>query len=160
MHFRSILSGTLAVLLLSGAGASARDGGLLNRLEADTGGFSLKLPKLGLPGVFGEKREQAAQGVQVAQSGGTAELQDQIRGDSKAKVRTPMAMTMAQNRVLASSQVSRRLPDSGFAITCCFRSGFSMRRGLLGGSGGSSHPPCGKSSRAGDSGPADPSGPL
>lgn len=79
MHFRSILSGTLAVLLLSGAGASARDGGLLNRLEADTGGFSLKLPKLGLPGVFGERREQAAQGVQVAQSGGTAELQDQIR---------------------------------------------------------------------------------
>src|SRR3569833_938231 len=41
-------------------------------------------------------------------------------------------MMMAQNRVLASSQVSRRLPDSGFAITCCFRSGFSMRPGSRG----------------------------
>src|SRR5688572_2436989 len=62
---------------------------------------------------------------------GTIEPEGMLKG-SKAKVRTKIAMTMAQNRVLASSQISRMSPDVGFAITSCFRSGFSMRPGSRG----------------------------
>jgi tol-pal system protein YbgF len=75
MHFRSILSGTLAVLLLSGAAALAGGTGSSTPSE---GGFSIHLPSFGLPGVFGEKK---ADNVQLAQSqaAGTTGLEDQIR---------------------------------------------------------------------------------
>ena len=74
MHFRSILSGTLAVLLASAvaAPASGVSGG------EGRGGFSLHLPSFGLPGVFGGSGQE---NVQVAQSGsaGMTGLEDQIR---------------------------------------------------------------------------------
>lgn len=73
MYFRTILSGTLAVLLLSGTAGAAGTNGQPDR----EGGFSFHLPSIGLPGVFGGKGENH---TQVAQSdaGGVA-LQEQIR---------------------------------------------------------------------------------
>jgi tol-pal system protein YbgF len=76
MHFRSILSGTLAVLLLSGAAALA--GGGVNSSTPSEGGFSFHLPSLGLPGVFGEKKQTTVE-VAQAQPAGTTALEDQIR---------------------------------------------------------------------------------
>ncbi|WP_315924663.1 tol-pal system protein YbgF [Mesorhizobium sp. SP-1A] len=80
MHFRSILSGTLAVLLAASMAAPAFSAG--NGQQGD-GGFSLHLPKIGLPGVFGSKAtdDTTAAPVRVAQSadGSSAGLQDQIR---------------------------------------------------------------------------------
>lgn len=73
MYFRSILSGTLAVLILSSAAAFA------SGAESSTkeGGFSLRLPTINLPGVFSEKKTDH---VQLAQAGGgTTELQEQLR---------------------------------------------------------------------------------
>jgi tol-pal system protein YbgF len=75
MHFRSILSGTLAVLLLSGAAALAGGTGSSTPSE---GGFSLHLPSFGLPGVFGEKKADTVQLAQ-SQAAGTTGLEDQIR---------------------------------------------------------------------------------
>ncbi len=74
MHFRLILSGTLAMLLLSGAAASANSAGSSTPQES---GFSFHLPSIGLPGVFGQKDE--ARPVQLAQTAGTTALEDQIR---------------------------------------------------------------------------------
>lgn len=74
MHFRSILSGTLAVLLLSGAAAMAERSGTSPPAE---NGFSLHLPSFGLPGVFGAKKEAVP--VRLAQAAGTTALEDQIR---------------------------------------------------------------------------------
>ncbi|MFC3207177.1 tol-pal system protein YbgF [Aquamicrobium soli] len=74
MHFRLILSGTLAMLLLSGAAASANGAGSSTPRES---GFSFHLPSIGLPGVFGQKDE--ARPVQLAQTAGTTALEDQIR---------------------------------------------------------------------------------
>ena len=74
MHFRSILSGTLAVLLLSGAAALADNAGASTPRN---GGLSFQLPTLGLPGVFGEKKQAAP--VRLAQAAGTTGLEDQIR---------------------------------------------------------------------------------
>ncbi|MGB3418321.1 MAG: tol-pal system protein YbgF [Mesorhizobium sp.] len=74
MHFRLILSGTLAMLLLSGAAASANGAGSSTPQES---GFSFHLPSIGLPGVFGQKDE--ARPVQLAQTAGTTALEDQIR---------------------------------------------------------------------------------
>lgn len=73
MHFRSILSGTLGVLLLSGAAAMAERADMSTPPES---GFSFHLPSLGLPGVFGAKE---ARPVQLAQAAGTTALEDQIR---------------------------------------------------------------------------------
>ncbi|MCA0276752.1 MAG: tol-pal system protein YbgF [Proteobacteria bacterium] len=69
MHFRSILSGTLAIFLLFGASAHARDGS----------GLSIEIPKIGLPGVFGSKSDQGT--VQLAQAGDprVTALEEQIR---------------------------------------------------------------------------------
>ncbi len=74
MHFRLILSGTLAMLLLSGAAASANSAGSSTPQES---GFSFHLPSIGLPGVFGQK--DVARPVQLAQTAGTTALEDQIR---------------------------------------------------------------------------------
>ena len=57
MHFRSTLSGTLAIFLLSGAATDARDG------------ISIDFPKLGLPGVFGSKTQSNEGVAQLAQAG-------------------------------------------------------------------------------------------
>ncbi|CAG1009310.1 MAG: tol-pal system protein YbgF [Rhizobiaceae bacterium] len=69
MRFRSILSGTLAMLLLSGAGAWAQDSG---------GQGVFRLPKVDLPGVFGGGTRSE---VQVAQAGDPriTALEEQIR---------------------------------------------------------------------------------
>ena len=64
MYFRSILSGTLAILLVSGlvvssATAQAEERvGLLNAIKPDAGGLSL--PKIGLPKLFGGKEKLTA----------------------------------------------------------------------------------------------------
>lgn len=71
MHLRTILSGTLAALLLSGAAALAAGAGTS---APASGGFHL--PNIGLPGVFGNKGTAE---VQLAQSAGTAGLEEQIR---------------------------------------------------------------------------------
>ncbi|PWK63571.1 tol-pal system protein YbgF [Aminobacter sp. AP02] len=69
MHFRSILSGTLAIFLLSGAAAHARDG------------IGIDLPKFGLPGVFGSKTQSNEGAIQLAQAGDprVTALEEQIR---------------------------------------------------------------------------------
>lgn len=74
MHLRSILSGTLAVLLLSGAAAMASEAG---PAAAERGGFSFKLPGVELPDLFGAKKDEGT--VQLAQSGGMTALEEQIR---------------------------------------------------------------------------------
>ncbi|HEY4191859.1 MAG TPA: tol-pal system protein YbgF, partial [Mesorhizobium sp.] len=73
MHFRSILSGTLAVLLLSGTAAFAA--GSANPSE---GGFSFHLPSLTLPGLLGGKKEAPTQLAQTDGAGVTG-LEEQIR---------------------------------------------------------------------------------
>ncbi|WP_269931417.1 tol-pal system protein YbgF [Aminobacter sp. HY435] len=69
MHFRSILSGTLAIFLLSGAAAHARDG------------IGIDFPKIGLPGVFGSKTESTEAPIQLAQAGDprVTSLEEEIR---------------------------------------------------------------------------------
>ncbi|MBT1157678.1 tol-pal system protein YbgF [Aminobacter anthyllidis] len=69
MHFRSILSGTLAIFLLSGAAAHARDG------------LGIDFPKIGLPGVFGSKTESTEAPIQLAQAGDprVTTLEEEIR---------------------------------------------------------------------------------
>ncbi|KRA00284.1 tol-pal system protein [Mesorhizobium sp. Root157] len=76
MHPRTILSGTLAALLFTGAAALAS--GAESSAPAKTG---FHLPGIGLPGVFGNNGagNEAAQQVQLAQSAGTAGLEEQIR---------------------------------------------------------------------------------
>jgi tol-pal system protein YbgF len=78
MHFRSILSGTLALLLASSLVATAAGN---DQTEQSRSGF-FHLPSLGLPGVFGnrsadDQKSQQDQ-VQVAQSDSAA-IQDQLR---------------------------------------------------------------------------------
>lgn len=76
MHLRTILSGTLAALLFSGAAALAS--GTATSAPANSG---FHLPSIGLPGVFGNKgsNNQTESNVQFAQSAGTAGLEEQIR---------------------------------------------------------------------------------
>jgi tol-pal system protein YbgF len=84
MYFRSILSGTLAILLVSGlavssAAAQAEERvGLLNAIKPDTGGLSL--PKIGLPKLFGG-REKPDGKVEFAQAGDPriTALEEQVR---------------------------------------------------------------------------------
>ena len=82
MHFRSILSGTLAILLLSGATAPAGERiGLLNSISGDEVAANTGLlPKLGLPKLFGGGKEKAP--VELAQQGGDPRitaLEEQVR---------------------------------------------------------------------------------
>ena len=84
MYFRSILSGTLAILLVSGlvvssATAQAEERvGLLNAIKPDAGGLSL--PKIGLPKLFGG-REKSDGKVELAQAGDPriTALEEQVR---------------------------------------------------------------------------------
>jgi tol-pal system protein YbgF len=79
MYFRSILSGTLAALLLSGAAAFARDISDRHEPARAGGGFISAVPSVGLPGVFGSRSEGAT--VQMAQAGDPriTALEEQIR---------------------------------------------------------------------------------
>src|SRR6266542_3756294 len=75
MHFRSVLSGTLALLLVSSVAAPASDTG-----QPSESGFSFHLPTIRLPGIFGEKKKPDQ--VQFAQqSDGTTAtaLEEQLR---------------------------------------------------------------------------------
>ncbi|MER8433491.1 tol-pal system protein YbgF [Mesorhizobium caraganae] len=72
MHFRSILSGTLALLLVSGFAATASGTGQ----PADSG-FSFHLPTLG---IFGNKEKPDQQQIAQQQDGTTAaSLEEQLR---------------------------------------------------------------------------------
>ena len=75
MHFRSVLSGTLALLLLTSIAAPAS-----GTEQPSKGGLSFHLPKINLPGVFGEKSSEKPDQVQFAQDGTSATaLQEQLR---------------------------------------------------------------------------------
>jgi tol-pal system protein YbgF len=86
MYFRSILSGTLAILLVCGLlGSSAIAQvddrvGLLNAIKPDSAEGGLSLPKLGLPKLFGGK-EKPAGDVELAQTGDPriTALEEQVR---------------------------------------------------------------------------------
>ena len=82
MYFRSILSGTLAILLASGAIARADERvGILNALSSDeTSETGLSLPNFGLPKLFGSK-ERPAGTVDMAQAGDPriTALEEQVR---------------------------------------------------------------------------------
>lgn len=81
MYFRSILSGTLAIFLMTGAAANADErGGLFNTQQpAQASGEGGLLPSFGLPKLFGKK--ESAGEVQVAQAGDPriSALEEQIR---------------------------------------------------------------------------------
>lgn len=82
MYFRSILSGTLAILLVSGAAMADERGGILDVLKpaetASEGGLSL--PRIGLPKLFGGG-ETPAGTVEMAQAGDPriTALEEQVR---------------------------------------------------------------------------------
>ncbi|MER9135259.1 tol-pal system protein YbgF [Mesorhizobium sp. M0047] len=57
MHLRSVLSGTLALLLLSGVTASASGPGANGSGQSNESGFSFHLPSIELPGIFGQKKK-------------------------------------------------------------------------------------------------------
>ena len=86
MYFRSILSGTLAILLMSGLLASSATVqadervGLLNAISPDTAESGLSLPKIGLPKLFGGKEKPAGE-VELAQAGDPriTALEEQVR---------------------------------------------------------------------------------
>ncbi len=71
MHFRSVLSGTLALLLVSGFAATASGTGQ----PADSG-FSFHLPTLG---IFGKKEKPEQQQIAQQQDTSAAGLEDQLR---------------------------------------------------------------------------------
>lgn len=79
MHLRSVLSGTLAALLLSGFTALASGVGASGTGQSTDSGFSFHLPSIELPKLFGEKKKPDQ--VQLAQSDTTAvtSLEDQLR---------------------------------------------------------------------------------
>lgn len=79
MYFRSILSGTLAVLLLSGAAIARDSAPAMNEVQAARPGLAVPVPTAGLPGVFGSGGEAAT--VQMAQAGDprVTALEEQIR---------------------------------------------------------------------------------
>ena len=79
MHLRSVLSGTLALLLLSGVTAPASGLGASGTGQSTDSGFSFHLPSIELPRLFGEKKKPDQ--VQMVQSDPTAvtSLEDQLR---------------------------------------------------------------------------------
>lgn len=76
MHFRSVLSGTLALLLVSSVAAFASGTGASSTGQPADSGFSFHLPTLG---IFGQNKKADQQ--QVAQQGGAGVtgLEDQLR---------------------------------------------------------------------------------
>ena len=81
MYFRTILSGTLAILLVSGAVAKADErAGLFDVFKTAENAGGLSLPKIELPKLFGSK-EQPAASITVAQAGDPriTALEEQLR---------------------------------------------------------------------------------
>ncbi|UVK42253.1 tol-pal system protein YbgF [Mesorhizobium sp. AR07] len=81
MHLRSVLSGTLALLLLSGVTALASGLGASGTGQSTDSGFSFHLPSIELPSIFGEKKkpDQAQQLAQQSNGTGVTALEDQLR---------------------------------------------------------------------------------
>ncbi|MER8463304.1 tol-pal system protein YbgF [Mesorhizobium sp. M1409] len=79
MHLRSVLSGTLALLLLSGVTALASGLGASGTGQSTDSGFSFHLPSIELPSIFGQKKKQDQ--VQMVQSDPAAvtSLEEQLR---------------------------------------------------------------------------------
>ncbi|MBZ9776416.1 tol-pal system protein YbgF [Mesorhizobium sp. CO1-1-8] len=79
MHLRSVLSGTLALLLLSGVTALASGTGASGTGQSTDSGFNFHLPSIELPGFFGQKRKPDQ--VQLVQSDPAAvtSLEEQLR---------------------------------------------------------------------------------
>ncbi|RVD21028.1 tol-pal system protein YbgF, partial [Mesorhizobium sp. M4A.F.Ca.ET.020.02.1.1] len=71
MHFRTVLSGTLALLLVSSIAAPAAGTGQ----PADSG-FSFHLPTLG---IFGDKKKPQQQQIAQQDGAGATGLEDQLR---------------------------------------------------------------------------------
>ncbi|UCI30420.1 tol-pal system protein YbgF [Mesorhizobium sp. B4-1-4] len=80
MHLRSVLSGTLAALLLSGVTALASGLGADGKAQSTDSGFSFHLPSIELPSLFGEKKQQdQVQLAQQSNGAGATGLEDQLR---------------------------------------------------------------------------------
>ncbi len=75
MYLRTILSGTLAVFLASAIAAPAAN---LAGGDSGQGGFSFRLPSLGLPDLFSSGKERQTQLAQSSPAGITG-LEDQVR---------------------------------------------------------------------------------
>ena len=82
MYFRSILSGTLAILIFGAVAHADERVGLFNALKADRSGEESRfsVPSLGLPKLFG-KQEDSAGNPQMAQAGDPriTALEEQVR---------------------------------------------------------------------------------
>lgn len=81
MYFRTILSGTLAILLVTGAVAQATErAGLFDAFKTAENAGGLSLPKIGLPKLFGSK-EQPSGSITVAQAGDprVTAMEEQLR---------------------------------------------------------------------------------
>lgn len=76
MHFRSVLSGTLALLLVSSVAALASGTGASSTGQPADSGFSFHLPTLG---IFGEKKKPEQQQVAQQDGAGVTGLEDQLR---------------------------------------------------------------------------------
>jgi tol-pal system protein YbgF len=76
MHLRSILGGTLAVMLLSASAVQARDAPLTS---PRAGGLEVPTSRIDLPGVFGTGSEQPVRLAQVTTDPRVVALEEQIR---------------------------------------------------------------------------------
>lgn len=74
MHFRTVLSGTLALLLVSSLPSLAAPAASAG--QASDGGFTFHLPTLG---IFGDKKKPEQAQVAQDNSGGVTGLEDQLR---------------------------------------------------------------------------------
>src|SRR5690242_15272390 len=74
MHFRTVLSGTLALLLVSSLPSLAASADSAAR--ASDSGFTFHLPTLG---IFGDKKKPEQAQVAQDSSGGMTGLEDQLR---------------------------------------------------------------------------------
>src|SRR5882757_1331889 len=74
MHFRTVLSGTLALLIVSSLPSFAASTD--NAGQTSNGGFSFHLPTLG---IFGDKKKPEAAQVAQQDGAGVTGLEDQLR---------------------------------------------------------------------------------
>ncbi|TSE03708.1 tol-pal system protein YbgF [Mesorhizobium intechi] len=80
MHLRSVLSGTLAALLLSGFTALASGPAASGPGQSTDSGFSFHLPSIELPSLFGDKKKpDKVQFAQQSNGAGATGLEDQLR---------------------------------------------------------------------------------
>ncbi|CCV04817.1 conserved exported hypothetical protein [Mesorhizobium metallidurans STM 2683] len=76
MHFRSVLSGTLTLLLVSSIAAFASGTGASSTGQPADSGFSFQLPTLG---IFGDKKKPEQQQIAQQNGAGVTGLDDQLR---------------------------------------------------------------------------------